>query len=90
MTDEVWDFIFCEGPYPKSSDIPLIIDGDYSSSILTKMKQEFEYWYPFDLRVFGKDLIQNHLTFCIYNHTARALFENRSTIYLSWQSLRMR
>ncbi|XP_061996182.1 leucine--tRNA ligase, cytoplasmic-like isoform X3 [Rosa rugosa] len=62
MTDEVWDFIFCDGPYPKSSDI--------SSSILSEMKQEFEYWYPFDLRVSGKDLIQNHLTFCIYNHTA--------------------
>ncbi|KAK1313074.1 hypothetical protein QJS10_CPA06g01351 [Acorus calamus] len=35
-----------------------------------EMKNEFEYWYPFDLRVSGKDLIQNHLTFCIYNHTA--------------------
>ncbi|KAJ4717550.1 leucine--tRNA ligase, cytoplasmic-like [Melia azedarach] len=62
MTDEVWDFLFCGGPYPESSKI--------SSSILNKMKQEFEYWYPFDLRVSGKDLIQNHLTFCIYNHTA--------------------
>ncbi|OMO58000.1 Aminoacyl-tRNA synthetase, class Ia [Corchorus capsularis] len=62
MTDEVWDFLFCGGPYPDSSDIP--------SSVLNKMKQEFEYWYPFDLRVSGKDLIQNHLTFCLYNHTA--------------------
>ncbi|PIA61472.1 hypothetical protein AQUCO_00300759v1 [Aquilegia coerulea] len=62
MTDEVWNFVFCEGPYPKASDI--------DSSVLNKMKQEFTYWYPFDLRVSGKDLIQNHLTFCIYNHTA--------------------
>ncbi|KAI6695597.1 hypothetical protein NL676_023307 [Syzygium grande] len=62
MTDEVWDFVFCGGPNPQSSDIP--------SSVLNQMKQEFEYWYPFDLRVSGKDLIQNHLTFCIYNHTA--------------------
>lgn len=62
MTDEVWDFVFCGGPQPQSSDIP--------SSVLNQMKQEFEYWYPFDLRVSGKDLIQNHLTFCIYNHTA--------------------
>lgn len=23
-----------------------------------------------DLRVSGKDLIQNHLTFCLYNHAA--------------------
>ncbi|KAK8634180.1 hypothetical protein V6N13_015008 [Hibiscus sabdariffa] len=35
MTDEVWEFLFCGGPYPKSSDIP--------SSVLNKMKQEFEY-----------------------------------------------
>ncbi|RAL52879.1 hypothetical protein DM860_007647 [Cuscuta australis] len=62
MTGDVWDFIFCGGPYPTSSDIPC--------SILNLMKQEFEYWYPFDLRVSGKDLIQNHLMFCIYNHTA--------------------
>ncbi|KAJ4757913.1 hypothetical protein LUZ62_068288 [Rhynchospora pubera] len=61
MTNAVWDFIFCNGPVPES-DIP--------SSLLAKMKQEFEYWYPFDLRVSGKDLIQNHLIFCIYNHVA--------------------
>jgi len=34
------------------------------------MRSEFRFWYPFDLRVSGKDLIQNHLTFCLYNHTA--------------------
>jgi len=61
MTDEVWDYVFCDGPPPKS---------DISSALLNKMKQEFEYWYPFDIRVSGKDLIQNHLTFCLYNHTA--------------------
>lgn len=26
--------------------------------LLQKMRREFEYWYPFDLRVSGKDLIQ--------------------------------
>ncbi|KAM7257744.1 hypothetical protein ACFE04_013485 [Oxalis oulophora] len=62
LTDEVWEFIFCGGPYPTNSSIP--------SSILKKMEQEFNYWYPFDLRVSGKDLIQNHLTFSVYNHTA--------------------
>lgn len=34
------------------------------------MKHEFEYWYPVDLRVSGKDLVQNHLTYFIYNHCA--------------------
>ncbi|XP_047325118.1 leucine--tRNA ligase, cytoplasmic-like [Impatiens glandulifera] len=62
LTEDVWEFLFGNGPFPESSTIP--------SSLLHKMKNEFEYWYPFDLRVSGKDLIQNHLTFCIYNHTA--------------------
>ncbi|KAI3848056.1 hypothetical protein MKX03_026841 [Papaver bracteatum] len=62
MTNEVWNYVFCDGPYPKSSTI--------SESVLNKMKQEFSYWYPFDLRVSGRDLIRNHLTFTIYNHTA--------------------
>lgn len=61
LTDEVWNYVFCDGSFP-STDIP--------EKLLKQMKQEFEYWYPFDLRVSGKDLIQNHLTFCIYNHTA--------------------
>lgn len=61
MTHAVWDYIFQEGPIPET-EIPV--------ELLQKMRTEFEYWYPFDLRVSGKDLIQNHLTFCIYNHTA--------------------
>lgn len=47
---------------PEESQIP--------EDTLKHLRNEFEYWYPFDLRVSGKDLIQNHLTFCLYNHTA--------------------
>ncbi|KAG6554492.1 hypothetical protein Mapa_003870 [Marchantia paleacea] len=61
MTPAIWNYIFRDGPLPEST-IP--------ADLLNKMKQEFGYWYPFDLRVSGKDLIQNHLTFSIYNHTA--------------------
>ena len=34
------------------------------------LRHEFNYWYPLDLRVSGKDLIQNHLTYFLYNHVA--------------------
>lgn len=34
------------------------------------LREEFEYWYPMDFRTTGKDLIQNHMSFCIFNHTA--------------------
>jgi len=61
MTDEVWDYIFT-----RRKDI----ECDIKSEILDTMQREFEYWYPLDLRVSGKDLIQNHLTFFLYIHLA--------------------
>ena len=62
MTDEVWDYIFLNKPMPKKTNI--------SKKALDQMKHEFEYWYPCDLRVSGKDLVPNHLTYYLYNHTA--------------------
>ena len=34
------------------------------------LRREFTYWYPFDLRNTGKDLVQNHMAFCLFNHVA--------------------
>ncbi|KAI9344881.1 hypothetical protein BDR26DRAFT_893597 [Obelidium mucronatum] len=62
MTDDVWDYIMLQGPVPKETKI--------ARATLDKMKQEFEFFYPLDLRCSGKDLVTNHLTFFIYNHTA--------------------
>ena len=45
---------------------PMIIDA----TTLDRLRREFEFWYPMDLRVSGKDLVPNHLTFSIYNHVA--------------------
>jgi len=33
-------------------------------------RREFAYWYPLDFRNSGKDLLQNHLTFYVFNHVA--------------------
>lgn len=38
--------------------------------LLKKIRAEFLYWYPVDLRVSGKDLIPNHLVFFIMHHVA--------------------
>ncbi|KAL7531861.1 hypothetical protein ACHAXR_004278, partial [Thalassiosira sp. AJA248-18] len=63
LTDDVFNFIYRKGaPLPGSSGIP--------SETLTKMRDEFRYWYPMDLRVSAKDLIPNHLTMALYNHAA--------------------
>jgi leucyl-tRNA synthetase len=37
---------------------------------MKKMRKEFMYWYPLDVRSSGKDLVQNHLSFCLFNHSA--------------------
>ncbi len=34
------------------------------------MRNEFLYWYPFDLRNSAKELVPNHLSFCIFHHAA--------------------
>ncbi|KAG0221520.1 leucine-tRNA ligase [Mortierella sp. GBAus27b] len=62
MTDQVYEYIFAEGPLPTDSDIP--------KASLDKLRREFEYFYPLDVRTSGKELIPNHLTFALYNHVA--------------------
>lgn len=37
---------------------------------LIKMREEFLYWYPVDVRHSGIDLVTNHLTFFIMHHVA--------------------
>ncbi len=44
--------------------------GTADAKLLDRMQAEFNYWYPVDFRNSGKDLIQNHLTFFLFNHTA--------------------
>ncbi|KAI8954138.1 leucyl-tRNA synthetase [Xylaria longipes] len=61
MTDGVWDYVF------KRTDH---IDSDIPRSDLDAMRREFSYWYPLDVRISGKDLINNHLMFCLYHHVA--------------------
>lgn len=59
LTDDVWEYIFADGPVP-ASQIP--------HEALDKLRNEFRYWYPVDLRSSGKDLIGNHMTFSLFTH----------------------
>ncbi|XP_076046408.1 leucyl-tRNA synthetase [Oratosquilla oratoria] len=62
MIPEVWDYIFHQTNVPPKTNI--------KKDVVEKMRREFTYWYPVDLRTSGKDLIPNHLTYYLYNHTA--------------------
>ncbi|KAG9234549.1 hypothetical protein BJ875DRAFT_542830 [Amylocarpus encephaloides] len=66
MKDEVWDYVFARREL--SDDI--LKESRIAQESLESMRREFEYWYPLDLRVSGKDLIPNHLTFFLYIHLA--------------------
>lgn len=66
MTDDVWDYIFCRRDFDES----VLKESKISKENLESMRREFEYFYPLDMRVSGKDLLPNHLTFFLYIHLA--------------------
>ncbi len=66
LTKEFWDYVFLRQGKVEELSHSLGI----STEILEELNRGFEYWYPLDLRVSGKDLIPNHLTFFIFNHIA--------------------
>lgn len=56
LTYDVFDYVF------------LLKGTDKDYLKFKPLQDEFLHWYPFDLRVSGKDLLNNHLTMCIFNH----------------------
>lgn len=60
IDDNLFDFVFL------NKNVKVKIE----EKLAKQMKEEFNYWYPVDFRNSGKDLIQNHLTFFVFNHTA--------------------
>ncbi|KAH0796705.1 leucine--tRNA ligase, cytoplasmic [Histomonas meleagridis] len=60
VNDAFFDCVFLNGPVPEGID----------KSICDRCRNEFNFWYPVDCRVSGKDLVTNHLTMYLYNHAA--------------------
>ncbi len=66
LTREVFDYIFLgKGDRSELSKVSSI-----NIELLNAMREEFLYWYPLDLRNSAKELVPNHLTFCIFHHAA--------------------
>ncbi|KAH9385928.1 leucyl-tRNA synthetase [Nematocida major] len=58
---DFWEAIFGDGDVPESvRKHPSVV----------RMREEFEYFYPVDLRTSAKDLTNNHLLFFVYNHVS--------------------
>ncbi|MDH5459912.1 MAG: leucine--tRNA ligase [Candidatus Bathyarchaeota archaeon] len=66
LTDEVFDYIF----FGKGNSAEIAKKINLNAKILEAMHNEFLYFYPLDSRHSAHELIPNHLTFMIFNHTA--------------------
>jgi len=66
IKDSFFDYIFLG-----KGDLEYVAkENCVEKEILKRAREEFEYFYPVDLRGSGKDLVQNHLIFYIYHHVA--------------------
>ncbi|MDR0471899.1 MAG: leucine--tRNA ligase [Nitrososphaerota archaeon] len=66
LTPEVLDYIFLA----KGDKTTAAKTANINPELLDSMRQEFLYWYPLDLRNSAKELVPNHLSFCIFHHAA--------------------
>jgi len=66
LTGEFFDYVFLG----KGNPVELAKAAGIKTSLMKAMRDEFLYWYPMDLRNSAKELVPNHLTFCIFHHAA--------------------
>ncbi|MGA2766731.1 MAG: leucine--tRNA ligase [Candidatus Bathyarchaeia archaeon] len=66
LTDETLDYIFLGLGKPAE----ISRKTGVNTKVLNQMHDEFMYFYPLDSRHSGRELIPNHFTFMIFNHTA--------------------
>lgn len=64
LSFELWDYVFMQ------TNVCPEFKYQETNEIVKNARKQFGYFYPVDLRVSGKDLINNHLTFFIMNHVA--------------------
>ena len=66
LPDAFFDYVFLG-----TGDLETVAEAvGLEAKAIDQLRREFLYWYPFDLRHTGKDLVQNHMTFCVFNHVA--------------------
>jgi len=66
LDEEVFDFIFLGKGTAEGIGKKKGIDG----KLLGEMRSEFEYWYPLAFNTSAVELIPNHMSFSIFQHTA--------------------
>jgi leucyl-tRNA synthetase len=63
-----FDTLFYGSEAVENGEIPGVDEEREPSERALDLREEWEYWYPVDVRCSANDLIQNHLTFFLYHH----------------------
>lgn len=66
LTDSFFNYIFLGEGNPDA----ISKETGLSKRVIESIRKEFQYFYPVDIRHSAKDLVSNHLSFYIFNHTA--------------------
>jgi leucyl-tRNA synthetase len=66
LTPEVFDYIYLG----KGEAEEIGATTGINPELLEAMRNEFQYWYPLDFRNSAKELVPNHLSFCVFHHAA--------------------
>ena len=66
LEPEFFDYVFSD----KGNAEDVAESTGINQEIVEDAHEQFEYWYPLDYRTSAYPLIQNHLTFMIFHHTA--------------------
>ncbi len=84
INDSLFDYIFYGKKEKLEEGLKILEENKKITSerkkelkkLYEEFRKDFEYFYPVDMRISAKDLIQNHLTFFIFHHVA--LFEEKN------------
>jgi len=68
-----FDTLFYGSEAVENGDVPGVEESREPVEDALELREEWEYWYPVDVRCSANDLIQNHLTFFLFHHAE--LFE---------------
>lgn len=66
LEPEFFDYVFNE----EGSAEEVAKNTGINQEVIEDARESFDYWYPLDWRTSANELIQNHLTFFMYHHTA--------------------
>ncbi len=71
MTESLLNYVLLgEGSLEEACSGLEGLDEGLDEETVKRMREDFLYWYPVDLRSSGKDLVANHLLFFLFHHIA--------------------